>query len=73
MTIEYRAIGSAPSCVLIQPTARHEAPGIEEELCAIAEATGKSYVMALVHVDGPEDFPGRKGGEVRGTDAQVHH
>lgn len=51
MTIEYRAIGSAPSCVLIQPTARHEAPGIEAELNAIAEATGKSYVMALVHVD----------------------
>ncbi len=51
MTLTFHSFGSSPDLLLIQPTARHEAPGIEAELDAIYATTGKSYVMALVHVD----------------------
>lgn len=41
----------APSCILIQPTARHEKPSLEEEMAAIKAAAPLNYVMELFPVD----------------------
>jgi len=40
-----------PACLLIQPTARHEAPSMDEELKTISSASDKPFTMVLLHVD----------------------
>lgn len=51
MTYETRIVGTHPDCVLVQPTARHEALGLEEEMTALSAAVNSSFVWVLVHLD----------------------
>ena len=51
MTVDIRTFGVNPGFLLVQATARHEAPSLEEELSAIAAGTGVSFAMTLLEVD----------------------
>lgn len=46
-----RIIGEAPEYLLLQPTARHEAPFLEQEIEALAAGIPVSFVLVLVHLD----------------------
>ena len=51
MVFEERIVGDEPGVLLIQPTARHEAPTLDEEVRTMASLAGQSFVLVLLHVD----------------------
>ena len=51
MTYETRTVGTQPGCVLVQLTARHEVPVLDEEMAALTAAVSSSFVWVLVHLD----------------------
>ena len=51
MRYEERIPGDRPRCLLLQPTARHEAPALDAELAAIVAAARAPLAAGLLHVD----------------------
>ncbi|MCR5351813.1 MAG: esterase [Bacteroidales bacterium] len=51
MHYEEHLPGDRPLCLLLQPTARHEAPALDEEVRAVEASTDIPFAFGLLHVD----------------------
>ncbi len=51
MYVEKLIVGNDPGCIIVQPTARHEAEALPEETALIKSLTNSSFIICFVHVD----------------------
>ena len=51
MFIKQVTVGNDPGCILVQPTARHEASALPEEMALLSSLTNSSFIICYVHVD----------------------